>query len=77
MMPLTIPVILDDYYESIEQDRFISNKQILDDCEYIIGEIAIGEWWDDYTKRDIAALKRFRTSLRNNLKTAIVCVRYT
>ena len=67
-MILALPLILDDYYESIEQDLYyLSNKQALDDCEYIIGEIAIGEWWDDYTKRDVAALKRFRTMLRNHL----------
>lgn len=58
-MVLTIPVILDDYYETIEQNLFTtSNTQILDDCDYIIGEIAIGEWWDDYKKADIVALKR-------------------
>lgn len=75
-MVLTIPVILDDYYESIEQDLFTtSNTQILDDCDYIIGEIAIGEWWDDYTKADIVALKRFRTTIKNNLISAVVLER--
>lgn len=72
-MVLTIPVILDDYYETIEQNLFTtSNTQILDDCDYIIGEIAIGEWWDDYKKADIVALKRFRTAIRNNLESAVV-----
>lgn len=67
-MILTLPLILDDYYESIEQDMYyLSNKQALDDCEYILGEIAIGEWWDDYSKRDVSDLKRFRTMLRNRL----------
>ena len=73
-MILTLPLILEDYYESIEQELYnTSNKQVLDDCEHIIGEIAIGEWWDDYTKRDIATLKRFRTLLRNNMTTTIIC----
>ena len=76
-MILTIPVILDDYYETIEQDLCATSKEhILDDCEYIIGEIAIGEWWDDYTKAEIASLKRFRTLLQNNLTTSIVVSRY-
>ena len=66
-MKLKIPVILDDYYETADQDlRRKTIPQILGDCEYIIGEIAIGEWWDDYSSADVAALKRFRTMLRKN-----------
>lgn len=72
-MVLTIPVILDDYYETIEQNlSTTSNTQILDDCDYIIWEIAIGEWWNDYKKSDVVALKRFRTAIRNNLESAVV-----
>lgn len=72
-MVLKLPTILDDYYDEIEQNTFgTSNRQILDDCDYIIGEIAIGEWYSDYTKADIKALKCFRTKLKNNLTTAVI-----
>lgn len=72
-MVLTLPLILDDYYDDIEQNFFpLSSKEILDDCEYIIGEIAIGEWYSHYSKADITALKRFRTMLKNNLSSSIV-----
>ena len=76
-MVLTFPTILDDYYDEIEQNRFtIKNEEILNDCDYIIGELAIGEWYGDYSKAEIAALKRFRTMLKNNLTVAVVIRRY-
>lgn len=76
-MVLTYPTILEDYYDEIEQNLFtIKNEQILDDAEYIIGELAIGEWYGDYSKAEIAALKRFRTMLKNNLTVAVVISRY-
>ena len=76
-MVLTLPKILEDYYEEIEQDTFgIRNEQVLDDCDYIIGEIAIGEWYSGYTKAEKKHLKQFRTLLRNNMTTSILISGY-
>lgn len=71
-MVLTLPEILDDYYDEIEQSIFkMSNRAILADCEYIIGELAIGEWYS-YNKNDVIELKRFTTLLRRHITTATV-----
>ena len=76
-MVITIPMILEDYYDEIEQDRSsITNREILNDCNYIIDELSIGEWYSDYSKVEISKLKRFRTILKNNLPVAVVTRRY-
>lgn len=75
-MVLTLPKIIDDYYEEIEQNLSqTTNRRLLADCDYIIGELAIGEWYS-YDKKDISSLKRFATLLRQHITSAIVIRQY-
>ena len=68
-MKFKLPVILEDYYDEIEENvETVSKAQMLSDCNYIITELGIGEWYGDYSKKEIAALKRFRTRLWKILK---------
>lgn len=76
-MVLTLPLILEDYYDEIEYNPvYFNNDEVLEDADYIIGELSIGQWYDCYSKSDISNLKRFRTMLKNNIICSCIIHKY-
>ena len=67
---MKIPKMLEDYLEETEQDaEQMSFAELFEEANWVLSQYNVGEYYNnDYTKTDVAALKRFITRVSDTFR---------
>ncbi len=67
---MKIPKMLEDYLEETEQDaEQMSFAELFEEASWVLAQHRVGEYYNDqYSTKDVAALKRFRTVISGKLR---------